>query len=81
MRRQHVATGVSLCHYPSIQVAWCESSRSCVPEGLPIIAQRFIAGYGGPTIVPFSPVGTAGFPTPRFSRPSGTNDETLFSQH
>ena len=24
-----------------------------------IIAQRFIAGYGGPTVVPFSPVGTA----------------------
>jgi hypothetical protein len=40
-----------------------------------IIAQRFIAGSGGPTVAPFSPVGTAEFPTPRFSRPYGTNTE------
>ena len=34
-----------------------------------------------PIIVPFSPVGTAEVSTPRFSRPYGTNDEKLISQH
>ena len=40
-----------------------------------IIAQRFIAGYGGPSTIAFSPVGTTEFSTSNLSRPYGTNAE------